>query len=181
MDFKEAQEIFKTLEKVNSDNSNPAYDGDYTNNENDWMWIKYNNPNELEAIMTLAFGSDYSYADIITKYPASDWVCITENEGCLSDIYDASEEKDCLSFTITTLTKCKEAVNTLFTPFKMLTPERSEILINNLLNEIVDKVWQAPATEYLPWLMQEVGFTEEEISYLKAKNCFPEPTEEREY
>lgn len=53
--------------------------------------------------------------------------------------------------------------------------QRAKILINNLLDEIVDKVWQAPSEDYIPWLKEEVGFTDEEISELQDEGLFPVP------
>ena len=59
----------------------------------------------------------------------------------------------------------------------MMDNNRSKILIGNLLNEIADKVWEAPAEQFEPWLIEEVGFTREEIEELKADGLFHEPSD----
>lgn len=53
--------------------------------------------------------------------------------------------------------------------------DRAKILISNLLCEIVDKVWNAPEEDFEPWLIEEVGFTKEEIAELKSEGLFHEP------
>ena len=54
------------------------------------------------------------------------------------------------------------------------TSERSKQLINNLLYEICSKT-DLPIEQYEDWLVDEVGFSQKEISELKEANCFPEP------
>lgn len=53
--------------------------------------------------------------------------------------------------------------------------QRALILMSNLLCEIVDKVWEGPSEQYESWLIEEVGFTKEEINELKEKELFHEP------
>lgn len=53
--------------------------------------------------------------------------------------------------------------------------DRATQLINNLLNEIVTKAWDSPSEDYIPWLVEEVGFTKEEIDNLKVTGHLPMP------
>ena len=58
---------------------------------------------------------------------------------------------------------------------------RAKILISNLLCEIVDHVWEQGGEQYDAWLIQEVGFTKEEINELKSEGFFHSPSDyERE-
>lgn len=58
--------------------------------------------------------------------------------------------------------------------------DRLKIIVNNLLDEICEKVWEAPAEGYIPWLKEEIGLTDEEITELKDSDCFREPVSEIE-
>lgn len=52
--------------------------------------------------------------------------------------------------------------------------KRSGILINNLLSEICTKT-DIPKNQYKSWLIQEVGFTEEELNELEVNDLLPYP------
>ena len=58
--------------------------------------------------------------------------------------------------------------------------DRSKCLINNILIKLVNEA-DFPLEDLEPWLRTEVGFTEEEISELKAEGRFPalDPEAER--
>ena len=52
--------------------------------------------------------------------------------------------------------------------------ERTMILINNLLSEICKKT-DIIEEQYEDWLIQEVGFTEDELSDLEYNGYLPRP------
>ena len=58
-------------------------------------------------------------------------------------------------------------------------PDRKNVLINNLLSEICNKT-DIPKDQYIPWLKEEVGFTEKELNDLKDNGLLPEPEEPME-
>lgn len=173
MDFTKAKDIFNSLKHLDKNEGLPAYDGVYTNDDNSFMWVHYNNLLELEAILTLTRGFDFDTEELEDK-PESDWVCIVSSNHSLDMIADP-EYNDTLSYTIVILTESKKAINKMLSPLEELTLDRAKILINNLLSEVTDKVWNAPSKDYLPWLKEEVGFTESEIQTLKNEGLFPEP------
>lgn len=57
---------------------------------------------------------------------------------------------------------------------KTLTATREEQIINNILAEVC-KCCDIPEEQYIPWLTEEIGLTEEEIGRLQAVNCLPMP------
>lgn len=54
---------------------------------------------------------------------------------------------------------------------------RAKILISNLLCEIVEHVWEQGGDQYDAWLLQEVGFTQDEIDELKKEGLFHSPSD----
>ena len=55
-----------------------------------------------------------------------------------------------------------------------MTIERSQMIINNLLCEIVDKT-EIGKEDYYNWLKSEIGLSDDEIIELQVADCFPEP------
>lgn len=53
-------------------------------------------------------------------------------------------------------------------------PSQKDLLINNILAEVC-KSTDISREQYIPWLKSEIGMTDEDITYLKAVNCLPEP------
>ena len=58
--------------------------------------------------------------------------------------------------------------------------DRSKVIINNLLSEITEKVWESDNKEYMAWLKSEVGLSDKELSELSDAGCLPLPEYESE-
>lgn len=58
--------------------------------------------------------------------------------------------------------------------------DRSKVIINNLLSEITEKVWESDNKEYMAWLKSEVGLSDRELSELSDAGCLPLPEYESE-
>ncbi len=58
--------------------------------------------------------------------------------------------------------------------------DRSKVIINNLLSEVTEKVWESDNKEYMAWLKNEVGLSDKELSELSDAGCLPLPEYESE-
>lgn len=58
--------------------------------------------------------------------------------------------------------------------------DRAKVIINNLLSEITEKVWESDNKEYMDWLKSEVGLSDKELSELSDAGCLPLPEYESE-
>lgn len=58
--------------------------------------------------------------------------------------------------------------------------DRSKVIINNLLSEVTEKVWESDSKEYMAWLKNEVGLSDKELSELSDAGCLPLPEYESE-
>lgn len=58
--------------------------------------------------------------------------------------------------------------------------DRSKVIINNLLSEVTEKVWESDNKEYIAWLKNEVGLSDKELSELSDAGCLPLPEYESE-
>ena len=58
--------------------------------------------------------------------------------------------------------------------------DRSKVIINNLLSEVTEKVWESGNKEYMAWLKNEVGLSDKELSELSDAGCLPLPEYESE-
>lgn len=59
--------------------------------------------------------------------------------------------------------------------------KRGKQIINNLLNEICDKVWdKADNKTYLLWLETEIGLSKNEIKELDNEQLLPLPNKEKD-
>lgn len=58
--------------------------------------------------------------------------------------------------------------------------DRSKVIINNLLSEITEKVWESDNKEYMAWLKSEVGLSDRELLELSDAGCLPLPEYESE-
>ena len=58
--------------------------------------------------------------------------------------------------------------------------DRAKVIINNLLSEITEKVWESDNKEYMAWLKSEVGLSDKELSELSDAGCLPLPEYESE-
>ena len=58
--------------------------------------------------------------------------------------------------------------------------DRAKVIINNLLSEITEKVWESDNKEYMAWLKREVGLSDKELSELSDAGCLPLPEYESE-
>ena len=58
--------------------------------------------------------------------------------------------------------------------------DRAKVIINNLLSEITEKVWESDNKEYMAWLKSEVGLSNRELSELSDAGCLPLPEYESE-
>lgn len=58
--------------------------------------------------------------------------------------------------------------------------DRAKVIINNLLSEVTEKVWESDSKEYMAWLKNEVGLSDKELSELSDAGCLPLPEYESE-
>lgn len=58
---------------------------------------------------------------------------------------------------------------------KSFDSDRSKVIINNILSEIVETTWESNNIEYFEWLTNEVGLSVDEIAELIESNCMPVP------
>ena len=73
----------------------------------------------------------------------------------------------------------KEIADMFFTAFDNskelsgMDTDRAKVIINNLLSEITEKVWESDNKEYMTWLKSEVGLSDKELSELSDAGCLP--------